>query len=262
MKNIIFIISIFIFFTSSLIAETSEEKGLSIAKKSYESTRGFVDSQSDQLMILIDPQGNEVTREISGKTYENTDVSDGDKSIIFFNKPKDVEGTVLLSHTHVNDDDDQWLYLPALGRVKRISSSNKSGAFMGSEIAFEDFSGSDYRKYDWNYLGEEEYQGSICYKLESFPKYKNSGYTRRVGLIDENLRSRKIDFYDRKDQLLKTIYFEDYQLYNDKIWNADTFRVENHQTKNVTVYKWINRKLNVGINPKDFEKSNLLRLVD
>ena len=122
MKNIIFIISIVIFFTGSLIAETSEEKGLSIAKKSYESTRGFVDSQSDQLMILIDPKGNEVTREISGKTYENTDVSDGDKSIIFFNKPKDVEGTVLLSHTHVNDDDDQWLYLPALGRVKRTVS--------------------------------------------------------------------------------------------------------------------------------------------
>ena len=109
MKNIIFIFSIFIFFTSSLTAETSKEKGLSIAKKSYESTRGFVDSQSDQLMILIDPKGNEVTREISGKTYENTDVSDGDKSIIFFNKPKDVEGTVLLSHTHLNDDDDQWV---------------------------------------------------------------------------------------------------------------------------------------------------------
>ena len=262
MNFIALTISLLIFLGSNILAETNQEKGLDVAKKAYESSRGFVNSQSDQLMILIDPKGNEVTREISGKTLENTDKNDGDKSIIYFNKPKDVEGTVLLSHTHVNDDDDQWLYLPALGRVKRISSSNKSGSFMGSEISFEDFSGSDYRKYDWNYLGEEEYQGNICYILESFPKYKNSGYTRRVSLIDEELRSRKIDFFDRKGQLLKTIYFEDYQFYNNKIWNADTFKVENHQTKNVTLYKWINRELDVEINPKDFEKSNLLRLTD
>ena len=259
MKNIIFIISIVIFFTDSLIAETSEEKGLSIAKKSYESTRGFVDSQSDQLMILIDPKGNEVTREISGKTYENTDVSDGDKSIIFFNKPKDVEGTVLLSHTHVNDDDDQWLYLPALGRVKRISSSNKSGAFMGSEIAFEDFSGSDYRKYDWNYLGEEEYQGSTCYKLESFPKYKNSGYTRRVGLIDENLRSRKIDFYDRKDTLLKTLTYEDYKQYLDKFWRSNRLVMINHQTGKKTELLFADWKFRTGMTERDFDKSALKR---
>ena len=182
-----YILLIFLLSLTVVFAETSEEKGLEIAKKSYEGSRGYIDSQSDQLMILIDPQGNEVIREISGKTLENHDPNDGDKSIIFFKKPKDVEGTVMLSHTHVNNDDDQWLYLPALGRVKRISSSNKSGSFMGSEIAFEDFSGLDYRKYDWNYLGEEEYNGEICFILESYPKYKNSGYTKRIGLTDNLL---------------------------------------------------------------------------
>ena len=127
MKQNIYTFLILILSTVLISAETDEEKGLSIAMQSYENSRGYVDSQSDQLMILIDPNGNEVIREISGKTLENEDPNDGDKSIIFFNKPKDVEGTVMLSHTHVNDDDDQWLYLPALGRVKRISSSNKSG---------------------------------------------------------------------------------------------------------------------------------------
>ena len=244
------------------LAETPEEKGINIAKKSYENTRGFVDSESDQIMILIDPQGNKVEREISGKTLENLDPDDGDKSLIFFNKPKDVEGTVMLSHTHVNDDDDQWLYLPALGRVKRISSSNKSGAFMGSEISFEDFSGLDYRKYDWKYLGEENYEGEVCYKLESYPKYENSGYTKRIGLTDELLRARKIEYYDRKGDLLKTIYFEDHKLYNDAIWFADTFRVVNHQNDNSTIYKWENRQLNIGLNKKDFEKSSLMRLAD
>ncbi len=262
MKHNIYIFLILIFSTVLISAETAEEKGLSIAMQSYENSRGYVDSQSDQLMILIDPSGNEVIREISGKNLENDDPNDGDKSIIFFNKPKDVEGTVMLSHTHVNDDDDQWLYLPALGRVKRISSSNKSGSFMGSEISFEDFSGLDYRKYYWKYLGEEEYDGETCFKLESFPKYENSGYTKRIGLTDNLFRARKIDYYDRKGELLKTIYFEDYKLYLDKIWNADTFKVVNHQNNNSTIYKWINRELNVGLNKKDFEKSSLLKLAD
>ena len=140
-----------ILFPFSIQADTAEEVGLKIAKAAYENGRGFTDMVSDQLMILIDPKGKEVIREVSGKTLENLDPEDGDKSITFFKTPKDVEGTVMLSHTHISDDDDQWLYLPALGRVKRISSSNKSGAFMGSEVAFEDFSGTDYRKYDWKY---------------------------------------------------------------------------------------------------------------
>ena len=188
MKIYSFLFILILTFNFSSFAETDEEIGLKIAKEAYESTRGYIDSTSEQLMILIDPKGNEVIREISGKNLENMDPDDGDKSLIFFNKPKDVEGTVMLSHTHVNDDDDQWLYLPALGRVKRISSSNKSGAFMGSEISFEDFSGLDYRKYDWKYLGEENFAGEVCYKLESYPKYENSGYTKRIGLTDELLK--------------------------------------------------------------------------
>ena len=262
MKKIIYIICTLPLLINIGFAETVEEKGLKIAKQTYENSRGFVDSQSDQIMILIDPNGNEAVREISGKTLENSDPNDGDKSITFFKKPKDVEGTIMLSHTHVTDNDDQWIYLPALGRVKRISSSNKSGSFMGSEIAFEDFSGLDYRKYEWKYLGEEEYNGEVLFKIESYPKYKNSGYTKRIGLTDDKFRLRKIDYYDRKSELLKTIFFEDYNLYLGKIWFADTFRVVNHQNKNSTIFKWLNREFNKGLDKRDFEKSNLLKLAD
>jgi outer membrane lipoprotein-sorting protein len=262
MKKIIYTILALPLLINISFAETDEEKGLKIAKQTYENSRGFVDSQSDQVMILIDPNGNEVVREIAGKTLENNDPNDGDKSITFFKKPKDVEGTIMLSHTHIIENDDQWIYLPALGRVKRISSSNKSGSFMGSEIAFEDFSGSDYRKYDWKYLGEEENDGEVLFKIESFPKYENSGYTKRIGLTDDQFRTRKIDFYDRKSELLKTIFFEDYNLYLDKIWFADTFRVVNHQNKNSTIFKWLNREFDIGLDERDFEKSSLLKLAD
>ena len=76
------------------------------------------------------------------------------------------------------------------------------------------------------------------------------------------LRARKIDFYDRKGELLKTVFFEDYNLYGDKIWMADSMKVENHQNKNATIFLWQNRKLNVGLDKKDFEKSSLMRLAD
>ena len=94
MNKFLLILFFVMFVNTNLLSEDNFEKGLRIAKESYESTRGYVDSESDQLMILVDPKGNEVIREISGKTLENDDPNDGDKSIIFFNKPKDVEGTV------------------------------------------------------------------------------------------------------------------------------------------------------------------------
>ena len=202
-KIIFIILALFPFYLS---AETAEEQGLRIAKASYENGRGFTDMVSDQLMILIDPKGNEVTREVSGKTLENLDPNDGDKSLTYFKTPKDVEGTVMLSHTHISDDDDQWLYLPALGRVKRISSSNKSGAFMGSEVAFEDFSGTDYRKYEWKFLGEEVENNETFYKLESYPNYENSGYSKRISLIDNLNRTHKLDSVSYTHLTLPTIY--------------------------------------------------------
>ena len=260
MKNIIFIISIVIFFTDSLIAETSEEKGLSIAKKSYESTRGFVDSQSDQLMILIDPKGNEVTREISGKTYENTDVNDGDKSIIFFNKPKDVEGTVLLSHTHVNDDDDQWLYLPALKRVKRIASKNKSGPFLGSEFSFEDFSFQEVEKYEYQYIRDEEYEGMLCHVIERIPLDPYSGYTKQIVWIDtEYFLIRKIHHFDRKSFHLKTQLFLDYEIYDEAYWQPHRVVMNNNQNGKSSILSFKDVKYKNGLTDRDFSQNSLKR---
>ena len=85
MNKFLLILFFVMFVNTNLLSEDNFEKGLRIAKESYESTRGYVDSESDQLMILVDPKGNEVIREISGKTLENDDPNDGDKSIIFFN---------------------------------------------------------------------------------------------------------------------------------------------------------------------------------
>ena len=131
---------------------------------------------------------------------------DGDKSLSIFDEPADVKGAAMLTYTHGLEPDDQWLYLPALKRIKRISSRNKSGPFMGSTFAFEDLGSQEVEKYSYNYLREEACGEGSCHVVERFPEYKHSGYTRQVVWIDtEGFRMLKAEFYDRKKALLKTL---------------------------------------------------------
>ena len=118
----------------SAAAMTPEEKGLAIAMEDDKRDNGFKDYKSDAIMILKNRQGDESTRYMRFKTLEVQ--GDGDKNLTIFDRPRDIKKTAFLNFTHSLGDDDQWLYLPALKRVKRISSSNKSGPFVGSEFAY------------------------------------------------------------------------------------------------------------------------------
>ncbi|MFQ5771267.1 MAG: outer membrane lipoprotein-sorting protein, partial [bacterium] len=114
-------------------ADSSEEKGLAIAKEAERRDKGFKDFTASMLMMLRNKRGKDSIRKIRIKTLEVE--GDGNKSLIIFDYPKDVKGTAFLTYSHKVGDDDHWLYLPALKRVKRISSHDKSGSFVGSEFA-------------------------------------------------------------------------------------------------------------------------------
>ncbi|MEJ1364847.1 MAG: outer membrane lipoprotein-sorting protein, partial [Candidatus Sedimenticola sp. (ex Thyasira tokunagai)] len=148
---------------TAIYAETAEEKGLAIAKESKARDIGWSDMQADMKMILRNKQGQESLREIRLKSLELE--SDGDKSLSIFDKPRDVKGTAFLSFSHPVGADDQWLYLPALKRVKRISSRNKSGPFMGSEFAYEDLTSFEVEKYSYKYIGDETVNGEESFKI-------------------------------------------------------------------------------------------------
>ena len=132
MLRIFILFTLFFLYPLSTMAETPEEKGLAIAVEDDKRDNGFDDFTANMVMILKNRQGEESTRDIRNKTLEVD--GDGDKSLVIFDKPRDVKGTALLNFTHKTGSDDQWLFLPALKRVKRISSSNKSGSFMGSAV--------------------------------------------------------------------------------------------------------------------------------
>ena len=156
----------------SAVAETSEEKGYAIAARSDRSDRGFANSTVELKMVLRNKAGKQTTRTLSIRTLEIPDENVGDKSLIVFDTPADIKGTALLSHAKILDPDDQWLYLPALKRIKRISSVNKSGPFVGSEFAFEDFTALELNKYTYRYMREETLDGLTCDVVERVPRLR------------------------------------------------------------------------------------------
>jgi hypothetical protein len=242
-------------------AESPEEKGLRIALEGEWRDKGFGNYTADQTMVLRNKRGQESERNLKISVLEN-DV-DGDKSLIVFNLPRDVKGTAMLTHSHKVDDDDQWLYLPALKRVKRISSSNKASSFMGSEFAYEDMTSQEIEKYTYRWLRDEPCGASgelTCWVSERFPLDKKSGYTRQVSWIDQGeFRVWKVEYYDRKDSHLKTLIVPSYQQYLGRHWRADEMQMANHLTGKSTRLVWQNYIFGADLNNSDFTKVSLKR---
>lgn len=244
----------------NLYAQSDEEKGLEIAVAADKRDSGWGSMRAQMEMILENRAGKTSTRKIETRQLEVD--GDGDKSLSLFKEPRDVSGTAMLTFSHGVDLDDQWLYLPALKRVKRISSKNQSGPFMGSEFAFEDLGSQEVEKYTYTYLRDEGCGDSMqCVVSERVPAYENSGYTRQITWIDKaEYRPVRIEFYDRKNTLLKTLDFNDYQEY-EGYWRADQYRMENHQTGKKTVLNWQDIEFGVGLNERDFNQNALKRLM-
>ncbi|HEB63048.1 MAG TPA: outer membrane lipoprotein-sorting protein, partial [Gammaproteobacteria bacterium] len=174
---------LFMAISAGVQAMSAEEKGLAIAVEMDQRDTGFHDMTADMVMTLRNRKGDESVRYIRIRTLEVE--GDGDKSISIFDRPRDIKGTAMLTFSHGLKADDQWLYLPGLKRVKRISSKNKSGSFMGSEFAYEDLSSQEIEKYTYKWLRDEPCGELQCYVIERVPAYKYSGYTRMVSWIDQ-----------------------------------------------------------------------------
>ncbi|MBU1054308.1 MAG: outer membrane lipoprotein-sorting protein [Proteobacteria bacterium] len=235
-----------------------EEKGLAIAKEAKQRDEGFDNSEEILTMILKDRRGTERVRQMRILTLERKD--DGDWTLSIFDEPADVKGTAMLTYSHGIESDDQWLYLPALKRVKRISSKNRSGRFMGSEFAFEDFSSFELEKFRYKFLNKEACDGEQCFVSEWIPAYEHSGYSKQIVWHDTNeYRIHKIDYYDRRNKLLKTLKLTKYKQYLDKYWRSMRMDMLNHQTEESTILKFSDYRFKIGLTKRDFDKNALKR---
>lgn len=243
----------------SLWAQSPEQKGLEIARAADAQDAGFVDFTANMVMTLSNRKGETSTRQIRIRTLEVE--GDGDKSMSIFDEPADVKGTAMLTYSHGLEPDDQWLYLPAIKRVKRINSRNKSGPFMGSEFAFEDIGSQEVEKYSYKWLRDEPCGDWQCHVLERIPAYEYSGYSRQLAWLDkEAYRVVRVEYYDRKNELLKVLEASGYQQYLDQYWRPAVMHMDNKQNGKATTLKWTDYQFKTGLSDRDFNPQSLKRL--
>lgn len=250
-----------VFCAQSSFAEAQPNQGEEIALRSDQSDNGFGDSTVVLTMVMSARSGSQTTRELTIKTLERESAEVGDKSLVVFQTPRDIKGTALLSHAHLTEPDLQWLYLPGLKRVKRVSSSNKSGPFVGSEFAYEDFTALEAGKYSYSYLGQDEIEGTPVNIIECIPLFENSGYTKQIRYIDNTTdQVLKVEFFDRRGALLKTLTLSDYRHYEGAYWRAHKLEMRNAQTGKSTQLIYGPYTFKSGLTDRDFESSALRRI--
>ncbi|MFT3836045.1 MAG: outer membrane lipoprotein-sorting protein [Myxococcaceae bacterium] len=241
-----------------LAGGTPQEQGRLLAGELGARNAGYHDLSADVEMVLSDASGSEAKRAFHLKVLERPAPTEGDRSLIVFDSPADVKGTAVLSHAQVDADDEQWVYLPQSRRTKRVSGSNRTGAFLGSEFTFEDLTGNDGRKYEWTAGARKACGDSNCVELTAVPKDPESGYSKRVLLVDATeLRIHSIAFYDRRGALLKTLTYGDYHKLSGRFWRSHQWTMKNEQTGKSTVLRFVGMKLSSGLTASDFASAKL-----
>ncbi len=233
------------------------QKGMAVAVEQEQRDTGFGDISAELQMILIDEHGREASRLMRNKVLEGP-AGEGDKNLIVFDQPRDIKGTALLTYSMLESTDQQWLFLPAVKRVKRIASNNRSGPFLGSEFSYEDMSTPVLEKYEYRFVEQTELDGVACYVIESTPKDENSGYSRIVTWVDtQELRMLKSHYYDRENTELKTLTAHEYRQFKDQYWRPSELRMHNHQTGKSTRLVFSEYLFGNGFSERHFSKAAL-----
>jgi hypothetical protein len=243
-------------------AETAEEKGLAIAVEVDRRDLGFGNYTVKGEMVLRDKAGRESRRSFESMVLERVDPGLGDLGVLVFDQPRDIRGTALLTHANIEPlDDDQWLYLPAVKRVKRISSANRTGKFVSSEFSYEDLGSQEVADYSYLWLRDEPCPtdpAATCLVVDSVPKNPKSGYSHRIGWISaEHFRLEQMDFYNRRGDLEKTLIFDGYQQYLGKHWRPDAMQMINRQTGKGTALIWSAYNFDAALTENDFNAQRL-----
>ena len=244
--------------------EISNPRGLEIVTEVDKRDRGWGDVTVEGEMVLKNKAGNDSVRKFRSTILEAEDAAVGDMSIITFSEPRDVRGTALLTHSKIEpDDDSQWIFLPAVKRVKRISSSNRTGKFVSSEFSYEDLGSEEVADNHHIWLEDAPCTHDVsltCAAVESRPKNKKSGYSRRVSFIDlAEYRVHRIDFYNRRGDLEKSLVFSDYRQYLDAYWRAHVMTMNNSQTGKSTTLTWDEYSFANGLGARDFTPQGLAK---
>jgi outer membrane lipoprotein-sorting protein len=230
--------------------------GIQIIEKTYNRETGS-DQTSVLTMTLTNARGQTRVRKIQ---QFSKDLSDTEKSIMFFLSPADVKNTSFMNWSYDDDKaDDQWIYLPALKKVKRISSDGKSDYFMGSDFTYDDLGDRKLNADNHKLLREETINGKLCYVVESISKDDDYMYSKTITWIDKsNFVGVKKEFFDEDGELLKILSIKKVEQI------AGFYIITNSEMKNVqknhsTTMVLDDVKINTGISSDKFTERMMIR---
>lgn len=231
--------------------------GLSVIQKVY-NRKSPKDQTGELTMTLINKRGDERVRKI--KQYLK-DFGNVEKKIMFFISPADVHNTSFMNWSYDKDgkDDDQWIYLPALKKIKRISSDSKSDYFMGSDFTYDDLGDRKPKQDVHKILREEKYKNEDCYVVESTPKDEDYMYSKTVTwVIKDKWIGLKKEFYDEDGELLKTLNIKEYKKIKD-YWLILSSEMRNVQKEHKTTMKLENVTVDSSIPSTKFTERMMKR---
>lgn len=232
-----------------------EKRGLEIYKQQYLLDEGWKDLETYMDMLLIDATGHESHRKVVKRVLEDGNLPD--KTIGIFVEPADVRGTVMLTFEQSYGSDEQWLYLPAIKRTKKINAENKSGSFLGTEFSWEDISTSELTKYHYKYVRDE----GKTWVVERTPVSKFSGYSRELTWVNkDNYQTVKVEYYDKKGEILKTLELGSWKQYLGRYWRPQHFEMVNHQNHKKTILELSSYRFGTGVDKKEFSSLGLDRV--
>ncbi len=245
------------YYPELVYAQTTELTGTDIMLKVDNRADGD-DRKSIMHMTLINKRGR--TRERTVLSYQK-DYGKDTKAIMYFQKPADVKGTGFLSweYDDPSKDDDRWLYLPALKKVRRISGSTKNDYFMGTDFTYDDMGGRSVDEDNHKLLREEKRDGQKCWVVESVPKDKDYMYSRMVRWIRQDaFVPIRVEFYDRQGNLLKILTIPDVRK-QDGFWTMFKMKMDNIQERHKTILELEEVHYNTKVKDSLFRVSTLER---
>ncbi len=242
---------------AAAFSANAQMTGREIVKKAYNRPTGE-DQTSTLTMTLTNKSGQTRVRKIKQYTKDFGDV---EKSIMFFMTPADVKNTSFMNWSYDDDskDDDQWIYLPALKKVKRISSDSKSDYFMGSDFTYDDLGDRKLDADVHKLLREETIDGQACYVVESVSKDEDYMYSKTITWIrKDNFVGLKKEFYDEDDELLKVLKIKEVKKISG-IWVITHSEMKNVQNNHKTTIQLKDISINTGVPASKFSERMMMR---
>ena len=241
----------------ALAVETPDLTGRNIALQVKERPDGE-DSKGTMRMTLINKRGKTRERVVLSMSR---DYGKDSKTIMVFKSPPDVKGTGFLQYEYDDPakEDDRWLYLPALKKVRRISGSGKSDYFMGTDFTYDDMGKRSIDEDVHALLREEEYEERKCWVVEAKPKDKDYMYSKKISWIRQDvLIPVRVEFFDKQGDLLKVLTVLEIKK-QDNIWTMFRMEMENIRRKHKTILEYQELSFDLGLKDSLFRVSTLER---